>query len=1345
MNVNLRKFTLLFTACLLLCGLGSPGAFGQPPSLINFRGQLLDNGGQPVTASVAVELRIFSAATGGTELYLEDIGYIEVRGGQYAFQFGANGNPDLATVIQGNAEAWVEVTVDNNALPRQRFVSVPYALNAGSAQIASGAITRDQLSQQVRDDINRTITKSMLSQEVLTEINQSSGRRSEKYDYIRLNIDPSSTEQTQRVVPAITPPNSAGISGTEVILFDYLELQEGEAAHVVTVPEDAVNLLLLINGTEVLPYWTREYDSSAMTWEDSPKKNSIVGPGNLYAAFLMGVGWVSTTPEKSSITLAVDRIGYNQHEYVKLIADPNDEPYVYAEEEYDNPAGSRKFYRFGNGVTLNDGDTAQVVGVSGRGLNLLLDTGTALFSHPAVTYDYSTTTPRTFSPNFTNLIIGGGQLYAAEETDPGETIEEAVRSIDLKIIRASQAGDSSGNGGATTVIENGTITREMLDADLRNDLNFSAFQSAQSLSSLYMPYGYDGEPVVGGNEYTVPVGKVLAIIDAGFNPNGVSGNSEILLQHENTYFWVSRPGEIVLVDQNKSLGIGVRNNGVFYPASNRGFVGLLFDSDDYITPVHSTSSNFVVPSGKKLVITSNLGWIEVDSISISSDDILRDSPIVVGGETTLSLRSNDGRHGFSGYLIDENRSLGGGFISSTDQESSVTPSMLSDSILKYLRPEIVQEPSFTGAILNGTRVELNPGVEGKYVTYQWYKDGDPIDGATSQLFTIDNFDVGYHDGNYTVVASNDFGSVESQPIELVEGGTILTVDLNSTVSLEMIWVEPGTFTMGSPTSEAGRSTNETQHEVTLTQGFYLGKYEVTQAQYEAVMAGVSGDLNATPSNWPNNPDRPVEKVSWEDIQVFLTRLNAQQAGNIPEGWAYVLPTEAQWEYACRAGTTTTYSWGDTITSENANYGQQVGQPSTVGNYAANPWGFFDMHGNVWEWTADAYASYATGAQTDPFNVGTTGSTRVLRGGTWSNLDASLRSACRLFVSPSFRFSIIGFRVGFQQVPADVASPEMQILGDANITQLQGVAWVDPGVEAHDVRDGNLSGDVTVSGTVDVNTVGTYTLTYTVSDAAGNQASLTRTVNVGTPATYASDLNASVALEMIWVEPGTFTMGQDGVATPVHEVTLTQGFYLGKYEVTQAQYQAVMTGNTETDFNGDVISATPSNWPNNPNRPVEKVSWKDIQVFLAHLNEQQAGNMPQGWAYVLPTEAQWEYACRAGTTTAYSWGDTISASDANWDHGADANQTENVGQYSANPWGFFDMHGNVYEWTADADASYATGAQTDPFNAGTSDSGRVIRGGSWTGAGAGLRSAYRGNPDTYSRSSNVGFRVGFQQQ
>ena len=270
------------------------------------------------------------------------------------------------------------------------------------------------------------------------------------------------------------------------------------------------------------------------------------------------------------------------------------------------------------------------------------------------------------------------------------------------------------------------------------------------------------------------------------------------------------------------------------------------------------------------------------------------------------------------------------------------------------------------------------------------------------------------------------------------------------------------------------------------------------------------------------------------------------------------------------------------------------------------------------------------------------------------------------------------------------------------------------MEAHDVRDGNLTSSVSVSGTVDVNTTGTYTLTYTVSDAAGNQASLTRTVNIvaGQASTHTADLNASVAMEMIWVEPGSFTMGspttEAGRSTVTdreteHNVTLTNGFYLGKYEVTQAQYEAVMTGNS------DGLSATPSNWPNNADRPVEKVSWDDIQKFLTRLNAQEAGNIPAGWAYVLPTEAQWEYACRAGTTTAYSWGVDINSSDANYN--SNIGQTADVGLYSANPWGFFDMHGNVWEWTADWYAAYSSGAQTDPEGPATGST-RVLRGGSW---------------------------------
>jgi formylglycine-generating enzyme required for sulfatase activity len=207
----------------------------------------------------------------------------------------------------------------------------------------------------------------------------------------------------------------------------------------------------------------------------------------------------------------------------------------------------------------------------------------------------------------------------------------------------------------------------------------------------------------------------------------------------------------------------------------------------------------------------------------------------------------------------------------------------------------------------------------------------------------------------------------------------------------------------------------------LTQGFYLGKYEVTQAQYEAVMTGNTDGLSATPSNFSNNPNRPVEKVSWNDIQVFLTRLKQSDSTNIPTGWAYVLPTEAQWEYACRAGTTTAYSWGDSISSSNANYafdgwGSGLQQTSNVGQYSPNAWGFFDMHGNVWEWIADWYSSsyYGSNAVTDPTGPAS-GSNRVGRGGSWDVDGTFLRSARRDYAPPSYRSLTIGFRVGFQKV------------------------------------------------------------------------------------------------------------------------------------------------------------------------------------------------------------------------------------------------------------------------------------------------------------------------------------------
>ena len=174
----------------------------------------------------------------------------------------------------------------------------------------------------------------------------------------------------------------------------------------------------------------------------------------------------------------------------------------------------------------------------------------------------------------------------------------------------------------------------------------------------------------------------------------------------------------------------------------------------------------------------------------------------------------------------------------------------------------------------------------------------------------------------------------------------------------------------------------------------------------------------------------------------------------------------------------------------------------------------------------------------------------------------------------------------------------------------------------------------------------------------NHASMVQEFKVRRP-NHMAELNSTVDLEMIWVEPGIFTMGQVGVtnAEPEHNVTLTQGFYLGKYEVTQAQYEAVI-GSNPSEFNAT----------GNGNRPVEDLNWTEALAFCEQLTirERNAGRIPADWAYVLPTESQWEYACRAGTSTVYSWGNDINATHANWNHGSDANQTEEVGQYAANP-------------------------------------------------------------------------------
>ena len=258
------------------------------------------------------------------------------------------------------------------------------------------------------------------------------------------------------------------------------------------------------------------------------------------------------------------------------------------------------------------------------------------------------------------------------------------------------------------------------------------------------------------------------------------------------------------------------------------------------------------------------------------------------------------------------------------------------------------------------------------------------------------------------------------------------------IGARMIWVEPGTFLMGSPESETGRYSEETQHSVTLTKGYWLGQTEVTQAQWATVMGTI-------PIYFSGSGQFPVEQVSWEDCQKFCRRLteSERQAGRLSDSMRYTLPTEAQWEYACRAGTTGMSWLGDydilglynaPALGQIAWYGgnsafkfdggwdssewpekeinhSRAGTQVVAGK-PANPWGFHDMLGNVWEWCSDGYGDYPNGAVTDPVGP-SLGLLRVRRGGSWYDVAVYCRSAARGRITQTGRHGYIGFRLSLQ--------------------------------------------------------------------------------------------------------------------------------------------------------------------------------------------------------------------------------------------------------------------------------------------------------------------------------------------
>jgi formylglycine-generating enzyme required for sulfatase activity len=601
------------------------------------------------------------------------------------------------------------------------------------------------------------------------------------------------------------------------------------------------------------------------------------------------------------------------------------------------------------------------------------------------------------------------------------------------------------------------------------------------------------------------------------------------------------------------------------------------------------------------------------------------------------------------------------------------------------------------------------------------------------------------------------------------------------VSQRLRWIPPGEFLMGSPGTEAGRFDNEgPQHLVRITRGFWLFDTPCTQELWKVVMRKNPSQLRS--------PTRPVEQVSWYDCQAFLERLN-----RLLEGASFSLPTEAQWEYACRAGTTAaTYAgdleilgynnapaldwiaWyggncgvdfelkaGEDISNmTEKQYESKTGGTHPVGGKAPSAWGLHDVLGNVWEWCLDGWDSgfYEKSARDDPIAPAGASGHRVIRGGSWYDDARSVRAAYRDAIPPSHRDVDLGFRCGeFQDPGPAVAGGGWSEVESASERRAEHrsdreppsanrrLAWLGEG-RSRLVVPGLTP--IRVWSDVEELVIDVMTRPVWASACGRDEFGFWAEFTIG----------ETVRQRLRWIPPGRFVMGSppgeegrllDRWDLSPRMVRIADGFWLFDTPCTQALWEAVMKDN-------------PSRF-RSPTRPVEQVSWKDCRRFVKKLN-----GLLDGLALSLPSEAQWEYACRAGATTATYAGDlnilgTNNAPvldgiawyggncgvDFELDQGHDTSSfpekqydlnkggTHPVGGKAPNPWGLFDMLGNVYEWCSD---ELRTGGE-EPDRGARASVLRVIKGGSWGSFADFVRAAYRiaGAPtDTYSY---LGFRCG----
>ncbi|MDX1963033.1 MAG: SUMF1/EgtB/PvdO family nonheme iron enzyme [Pirellulales bacterium] len=589
------------------------------------------------------------------------------------------------------------------------------------------------------------------------------------------------------------------------------------------------------------------------------------------------------------------------------------------------------------------------------------------------------------------------------------------------------------------------------------------------------------------------------------------------------------------------------------------------------------------------------------------------------------------------------------------------------------------------------------------------------------------------------------------------------------VKMTFCWCPAGEFIMGSPPSEQGREgTREDQAKVTLSKGFWVSKTEVTQSQWVAVMASNPlkdrGPYGLPFSDKNKGPNHPIVGVSWDDAQKFMEKVNSTLGSE--DGGKMSLPTEAQYEYAARAGEAGMYPGGnlDEVAWHDGNSG---GYLKPVGTKTANAWGLHDMNGSTWEWVQDCYYVELPGG-TDPI-AKEIGLDRVIRGGCWFKEAARCRLATRSYrwQGASQCFSI-GFRMVRNSWPAEVSKPAIDPdINGQTVTKIsyQGTdieksfvqtgpnTWMSGGVAYTEVKRTEGSVHLRQAGKVDARVqidLSEKTIIFRgqepkevqpISSASKHlpddvKAALEKARLSSAEAAKAQADKAitnSVGMKLMPIPKGQLQMGSGGSSRfkeARHEVTITRDYYMGAFEVTQGQYLKLI-GNNPSHFQGYQVG-------DSSNHPVDQVSWEDAVEFckkLSELPEEKAA----GRVYRLPTEAEWEHACRAGSNAPFSFGGLELADDHGWFSSNSQGKTHPVGKKDPNAWGLHDMHGNVNEWCSDWAGDYPEGAVTDPTGPQKGDF-RIFRGGNWMFDAVIFKSGVRSSFPPSVRSDYVGFRV-----